>query len=492
MKRALVVCSLFWMVGCKQDTPSGNPDLTGAGNDDLSVNMNEDGGEEDMAVNVGDLASSCKFLGEACAGAGECCSGDCDTTTHICSVGMCKAQGASCTSSNECCSLACTGGQCSTTCKADQTACGGDGECCSGACVGGSCQPLRLDCRTSGNPCTAINDAGTDAGSGNCCSGLCENGTCSRNVSYCTQIGDVCFQGADCCTGICEKAAGATAGLCADLKSSVSCVFDGLKCNGCGDCCSRLCAPFAGSTVPVCQPASGCRVQGNLCHKDSDCCGGGLPDAGTPGAGTVECKLIDGAGGLGFCRSPTGGGGGGNACNPEGNVCHFQNYACSISSAPANCCACISGKECCVLDKVGIPRCNAINPNDGGTCVPAGGNCAFSDNCCGGLPCVPHSTGQLKCGVGTDGGMCVPEGGPCTATADCCSGVTCIIPVGSLVGTCTNLTDPPMGDMGPAPVCSEVGQSCAVNACCAGLECRNDSGLCGATGADCFCLGKIG
>ena len=159
-------------------------------------------------------------------------------------------------------------------------------------------------------------------------------------------------------------------------------------------------------------------------------------------------------------------------------MCHKLNYACSNSSDRNDCCDCIAGKECCQLDKTGIPRCNAINPADGGMCVPLGGNCTFSGECCGGAPCVPDATGQLKCGVGADGGSCVPKGGPCTSTGDCCPGVTCIIPPGQLTGTCDVVTPPDAG------VCSEIGQSCETVSCCSGLVCQNSS-----TGADCGAMG---
>jgi hypothetical protein len=332
---------------------------------------------------------------------------------------------------------------------------------------------------------------------GNCCSGQCKNGTCAIGTSFCTQVGDLCYASSECCTGVCDIPTGGTAGTCAPLNSPVSCDVDGTLCQGCGSCCSRLCAPYGSTGVSICQPASGCHVYGDLCHKDSDCCGGEAVDAGLPGAGLVKCTLINGAGGIGYCDHPTGGVGG-NACDPEGNVCHFKNYACSNSSDRNDCCACVSTKSCCQLDPLGIPRCNAINPADGGTCTPQGGVCAFSGDCCGGLPCVPDPvTGQLTCGAGIpDGGMCVTEGGVCTTTADCCAGVTCVIPPGQLAGTCTKVNMPPPdggvppgADLSAPPICSEIGQSCATYGCCMGLVCEDSTtgAMCGTTGPNCIC-----
>ena len=181
-----------------------------------------------------------------------------------------------------------------------------------------------------------------------------------------------------------------------------------------------------------------------------------------------------------------------NACAPEGDVCHFQNYACSISSARDDCCACISTKTCCLLDNLGIPRCNSINPNDGGTCVQAGGACAFSADCCGGVPCLPDNTGALKCA----NQMCSPPGGVCTTTGDCCVGYTCIIAPGAASGVCGTVFQGGTGDGGvastdmaqPPTSCAQIGQSCATDSCCAGLTCTNSAGPCaGGHGAGCTC-----
>jgi hypothetical protein len=463
---------------CHND--NGNNGTTGDGGGDSGVN--EDGGDMSGAI-------TCGLVGDACAGNSDCCSNDCDPNAHIClsQTSMCKSTGDTCTQPNDCCTLTCNNGVCGGACIPDNMTCVNNGDCCSSQCVGGMCKPLNTTCATAGNPCVA-----GDGGAGNCCSGFCKNGTCSVSASYCTQVGDVCFSPADCCTGVCTKAAGATAGTCATLNSPVSCAIDGTLCTGCGNCCSRLCAPYASSGINICQPASGCHVFGDLCRKDSDCCGGEAVDAGLPGSGLVKCTMLPGAGGIGFCDHPSASAGTSNTCDPEGNVCHFKNYACSNSSDRNDCCACVSTKSCCQLDSLGIPRCNAINPADGGTCVPSGGNCSFSGDCCGGLPCVPDSTGQLKCGVGTDGGMCVPKGGPCTSTADCCPGVTCIIPPGALTGTCATVVVPPpdagVSDMAGAPMCAQIGQSCATDPCCNGLSCYNNTGPCGTTGPGCTCV----
>ncbi len=485
MRHALIVLVVI-AAGCHSNNTqsSGNHDLSG----DLSGSLGDGGGDLSGVV-------QCGLMGESCSGSSACCSNSCDATTNICvsSTTTCKSAGAPCTVPTDCCNLTCTGGSCAQagSCIADNAACGASvtGTCCSGTCgTNNSCTPLNTTCHTAGNPCQGSADAGV---AGGCCSGLCSGGACQLASSYCTQVGDVCYRAADCCTGVCNIATGATAGTCSALNSPVSCAIDGTICSsfGCGGCCSRLCAPFAASGVSICQPASGCHVYGDLCRQDSDCCGGEPLTTNLPGAQLVTCTLIAGTNGIGYCDHPKASNGGGKTCDPEGDVCHFQNYACSNSSDRNDCCACISSKDCCQLDSLGIPRCNAVNPQDGGTCVASGGNCSFNGDCCGGLPCVPDATGTLKCGTGIvdGGGACVPSGGPCTTTADCCSGVTCVIPPGALAGTCSTLTVNPTDAGAPPPVCAEIGQSCAVDACCMGLSCTNSNGPCGDTGAGCIC-----
>jgi hypothetical protein len=471
---------------CSKNKPKG------PGKNDLSVSSVSDGGL--------DSSASCEIINSPCVGNGDCCSGSCDLTAHICiatSGGNCGAPGATCTVPTDCCNLDCVSGKCGAvgSCISDNQPCGANvtGVCCSGTCgANGTCTPLNTNCLTAGNACTPM--PGVDGGAGSCCSGLCRNNVCAIGASYCTQTGDVCYRASDCCTGVCTIPTGATAGTCAALNTPVSCAIDGTICNGCGTCCSRLCAPFAASGVNICQPASGCHVYGDLCKKDSDCCGGEDCSTGLPGAGTVVCTMISGAGGLGYCDHPNASTcpGSHNSCDPEGNVCHFKNYACSNSSDRNDCCACINSKGCCVLDNLGIPRCNAIKGNDGGSCIPMGGACTFSGECCNGVPCLPDNTGTLKCA----NQACVPSGGVCTTTGDCCNGFTCLVSPGSLSGVCGTVYTGGTGDGGapttdmaqPPTMCAQIGQSCASNTCCAGLTCTNANGPCaGGTGAGCTC-----
>jgi hypothetical protein len=204
-------------------------------------------------------------------------------------------------------------------------------------------------------------------------------------------------------------------------------------------------------------------------------------------------------GDVGVCQTP-GPTSEGGTCVPEGDVCHYTAapYACGVSSARADCCGPQTPKfTACVLDPLGVPRCNAYTGvgGDGGIgCVPTTGACSTAADCCNGGPCVPGANGQLQCGT-----SCRMAGQSCTANADCCAGLPCVAPPGSVQGVCTPLTPPPgtpppsdagttSPDSGPSDAgtpgygadggfsCALFGQSCASLPCCSGTLCA--SGTC--------------
>jgi len=386
-----------------------------------------------------------------------------------------------------CCTNHCANGVCNlATCTSDGQGCTTDGQCCGGKCENGTCTALNGLCKTLGNACTDLND---------CCSKLCTNGVCSA-ASYCAQNGDICVDNTQCCGGICSKANGGFYGTCSQpptgsancsLTDGMLCaggaVFDGTDIPSCGGaCCSRLCAPYGPTGVLVCQPASGCHVVGDLCTKDTDCCGA----AGLPG-GSGQPVTCDKAGlPVGVCRNPMG-------CKPDGDVCRLDTISCNAS------CDCCSGncqnEDSCHLDNVGIPRCSGIQ------CVDAGGSCASSANCCNGLPCVPNPSGNppYVCGATS----CVDQCGACTVNADCCAGFTCERPVGSTAGVCgpcggtttTTTTTTSTGATGSTSSttgsggCSLYGQDCMTDTdCCNNVPCNNQFGNpCPAGDTTCTC-----
>jgi hypothetical protein len=470
----------------------------------------------DAATETGDGAI-CKPYGQLCVSGAECCSGSCDSGNHCTStIGACKALLQPCSSATECCSLSCVGGACAASaCVSDGKTCTSNASCCSGTCTGGTCAALNTSCKTAGNACT---------GNADCCSTLCTAGRCVLAASYCTQLGDVCSRGTDCCTGICNVAAGKSLGTCApNTTGSTNCTgaVDGTVCTGdCGQCCSRLCAPYGPTGVKICQPANGCHVNGDLCRSDYDCCG--AAGSGEPGAGNGGCVFMTGQT-IGICRNPTG-------CNPEGNVCHYKAdtvYACTVSSSRNDCCSAPGNSGVCKLDALGIPRCFG-----GGACSPAGASCAYSGDCCGGLPCVPNPSGTsppFVCGATT----CQKAGAGCTIDGDCCAGLLCNKPPGSASGTCggyvppgdagtdtgtdggasdsstgdSSTGDAGTSDSGTTPdsstsdtstttdsgtvdtACAFYGQACSTSGdCCNGVTCRTASGsLCSGGTAGCTC-----
>jgi hypothetical protein len=442
----------------------------------------------------GDATFLCTAFGGTCTSGAQCCSGLCDTTKGTCasSIATCSPQAAPCTANTDCCTGACVSGQCGATqCLSIGATCPVAGNaCCTGNCNGTTCQPIATNpsCTTANNTCTSNTE---------CCSGLCASGRCALGSSYCIQSNDVCYHANDCCGGICtapngQPVTGSNPGLCSQPSSgSVNCsAVDGTVCpgGGCGACCSRLCAPYGPSGVNICQPAQGCRVEGDLCRSNSDCCGG--MGSGVLGDGSVVCSNSMNGGAIGVCMTP-GPTAEGGTCVPEGDVCHYNqsNYTCSISSARADCCGPQTPKWlACVLDPFGVPRCNAYTGvNDGGVgCIAAGHSCAMASECCGGLPCVPNGSGQLVCGSTA----CQQSGNSCTVNADCCSGLPCIALPGSTQGTCTPVTPPPPpppsdggtpADAGAPPdagispdggyTCALYGQSCTSLPCCTGTQC---------------------
>jgi hypothetical protein len=438
--------------------------------------VDEDGGSADGSVDGGATdggpvvlppPADCKRFGDDCAGSGECCSGLCDPATDSCSssVENCAGDGDACGAATDCCDLRCDGTCQGGACVSDGEECEEDLDCCGQSCVGGLCAALNLSCKTAGNACS---------GSGECCSGLCDDDKCVLSASFCIQEGDLCARAEDCCTGTCVIADGLEVGLCGPPPTGASFCNDGVEgsiCGDCNECCSRLCAPYGPTGVNVCQPASGCHVTGDFCRKDGDCCG--AEGTGLPGEGNVFCEKGEGAD-LGICRNPM-------SCSPQGNVCHFKDYACGVSSARANCCGGLGANGgVCQLDGLGVPRCNGL----GDECIEAGEICASADDCCDDVPCVPDDEGVLRCfDPPGDDPPCVPVTGSCTVNADCCVGGTCIRPVGSTEGSCQGTTGGSGGSGGggsggsDSPPCATYGQSCDEDGdCCNDVPCTD--GVC--------------
>jgi hypothetical protein len=430
----------------------------------------------------------CKLLGEDCGDAMECCSGLCDIATDKCAGPgsfACTADGDDCEASIECCSGSfCDGGTCATgACVSDNDACNNDTECCGNSCVDNECAPLNFSCRTGGNECTD---------NFQCCSAFCNDGICDPAASFCRQDGDICQNNYECCSSDCEVADGASVGTCGPVQAGAtrSCWVSGTLCqdpggnvdpDACKECCTSLCGPWANGKPQVCLPASGCRVVGELCSRNEDCCGGD-PESGLPGAGNTLCLKSSPDEPIGVCRNPMG-------CLPQGEVCKYtgasETTCDGVNAQSNNCCTKVgfsgSKSTACQLDTVGVPRCDGL----GGECRPEGETCSNASDCCGNLPCVPDNSGVLRCTTGGgdpdgDGGLpaCIAEGETCSFTGDCCRGLLCNLSPGSSQGVCEPPDDPPPGT-DPPPSCSLFGQGCSgSNECCEGLACSPSLDVC--------------
>jgi hypothetical protein len=438
----------------------------------------------------------CKVADDPCTSNGQCCSNICDPVSSKCksSVTTCSGQGSSCKVATDCCNLQCdtVRGVCSTaaSCTADNQACTTSAECCGQNCTGQKCVPLNTACLTAGNPCTASGAPGDGGAGARCCSGLCANNKCVLGASFCIQPGDACSRDTDCCGGWCAKAQGATLGVCQDVQTTGagSCTHDGVLCNGCGSCCSRNCGPWALTGVNVCQPGLGCKILNSLCTTDQECCGGDT--------GNVTCVPGTGPQGItiGVCTQNHSLQVAGGICGLSGaNACGNSQHDCDCPVDPKI--------QCCSFDTLGLPRCLGFGQcGDGGTgifkgtdpacCRQGGQTCNTASECCNLSPCVPDSTGTLRC-LGTpptDGGIvCLPSGGRCTATGDCCTGLVCNITPGAPSGTCGNAPTPTDGG---TPNCALYGQGCnGVVTCCNNVPCTYsaDGTACnGRTGCTCF------
>lgn len=461
-----------WGAGCNGCVVDPGQD----GGADSGGNVGQDGGDGgdggawDGGRDAGPTVitdAGCVASGTQCSGAVPCCSGNC--TGGACqSAIFCDGAGASCTSNVQCCSGACSGGTCGVeTCLPSGSTCGADTQCCSGDCTG-TC--TRGSCGALYDTCTYDTD---------CCSLNCQGGQCQRAYS-CVGPDDICYHDSDCCSTLCTANDGVTGGRCIIPTGAPGCDQSGTPCTSGGGCCTRTCAD-PGSGVGVCQAVSGCRVAGDNCLADTDCCGG----LGTPG-GSVDCtagtnKCDNGQ----SCRQPgticgkpivllPDGGYGGCAKKPDGT--------CLIVNNETNCCGGnkVGGVEMtCRLDNSGVPRCFgggevSTCPNgytgEPGCCKAEGEACMFGGQCCGGALCVEDGSGVPRCTFPQclfTGTLCTPGGSGASA---CCPGTECL-PINELQTACiVPSANPDAGCLANDTACSLASQ------CCSGTC---DQGLCG-------------
>jgi hypothetical protein len=438
--------------------------------------------------------STCTALHGACTRAGSnCCSGTCSSSGTCENATQCKMPNDTCTLGTECCTLNCTAGHCgSTLCHASGQACTTNADCCSTICgATHTCETLPPGpgadtCKTLGEACMVGSD---------CCSTNCQGGACVR-AAACQANGDICHTNDDCCGHVCSGTGGQP-GRCQFVAGGGGggCLQDGNPCpNGGSNCCSRICVDL-GSGVPVCQIAGGCRLTGDWCKSNQECCGGGSNPNGT-----VMCV-----------GAPNGRCDNGQACNPTGNICGAPVLPDGGSiNASQNCCD--GRKDVCKVDSAGIPRCfggcpgdmcgmmcpTGYDPTNPNCCLAAGQACQFQDQCCNRVPCVPGSNGTLVCAQPV---TCQVVGDPCTPGAapgpmGCCAGTQCLAAMPSGYACQVPLPPPdggvivvqdggPVGDGGThpdaaaadaAPACLANGQACSLGSMCCSGVCQ--TGMC--------------
>jgi hypothetical protein len=245
-----------------------------------------------------------------------------------------------------------------------------------------------------------------------------------------------------------------------------------------------------GYGATVCQPVGGCKLTGNFCTDDDNCCGGGVNPNGS-----VACSG-------GRCDN-------GQSCNGVGNICgagKLPDGGTTDINASQNCCD--GKKDVCKVDSSGVPRCFGGGSGQCPTgytgeepcCIGDGATCQFSDQCCGGALCLPAGNGTLTCQRPT----CAPVGATCEPGADagagCCAGTECL-PTGEIGYACQQRTPPgprPDGgtgtpDAGPScraneTACTSASQCCSSictgGVCKAPSLCQPQNGAC-TSGADC-------
>jgi hypothetical protein len=201
-----------------------------------------------------------------------------------------------------------------------------------------------------------------------------------------------------------------------------------------------------------CTAIGGCRVQGEPCVNDLDCCSDVVDGTAHPGAcapdssGVKRCQkmtscLADGevCGGQGASQ---------NCCAAHGNVKNcwptssgvsrcFPQGQCLAAGPPGSPTPCTVPDECCS---------NICVPNPGsptgyacaGACLPLSGQDCSAMSCGAGLSCInnvcinqPQCTSDADCCTGgqcqngncvTTGQTCVPIGGSCSDNSECCTG----------------------------------------------------------------------
>lgn len=205
---------------------------------------------------------TCAVPFATCTTRADCCSSACEPVPGLGAKqckDFCKRDGESCAAAQDCCSLGCNGGVCGRTlCAREGDDCVTGQTCCSGTC--GVDKKCALDttagCRTTGEDC--------NSGGGPTCCGPCVNGRCDLGPGACRAAGAPCGVAGDCCSGTC------TPDATSEKRCGGTCNVSGGACQTTADCCTGT---FCTGAPPTCGvPASVCKLQGDQCAGDGECC----------------------------------------------------------------------------------------------------------------------------------------------------------------------------------------------------------------------------
>ena len=231
------------------------------------------------------VGTPCKTRGDPCVADKDCCSDRCTDDTCA-SSGQRSVYGDSCYSNedcwtqpsgmNSCVWLGVTAGyRClASTCRHESDVCTTSNQCCRGQCNFNRCQTGTAACLTYGLSCS---------GGDECCSGMCSRGigyqwSCQK-LDGCQPGGESCSDDSVCCSKTC------TDGNCTATGGTSTCLNEGEPCLV-GQCCGQLsCLWDWFSTVYRCSslaPGS-CRVTGDACAYESQCCNGARCDQNSIG-----------------------------------------------------------------------------------------------------------------------------------------------------------------------------------------------------------------
>jgi hypothetical protein len=277
-------------------------------------------------------------------------------------------------------------------------------------------------------------------------------------VSECTLEGQACHQGVEpCCQGtVCSPE-----GTC---QKPGACRVGGQSCSNNTDCCTFRCE------AGVCS-ALQCKDNGVACGSNGECC--------TANCAGGTCAAIPGAG----------------ACKVMGQACTSGTQCCSTNCQGGFCVAaylgCRANNELCFGDA----HCcsGACSKNDGsagfcrapsGGCIQDGLPCSSGTNCCSRV-CSDPGTGATVC---LPASGCRMTGNTCIDNQACCGGgtnpngsVTCVYTLSQDFGRCDNGTScNPVGNICGAKFPLPDGGTFSVNAsqnCCDGKSavCQLDS-----------------